>query len=179
MSIYTAMIQPVLDEVGSKAPAALIESLMRLDPNNEGSTRTLDGLSGPYFRAEAAACAAMFDLDPNLATEIAGSVGYRPAPATPPVLLYKVELPAMLPDFPDPGTSFFVSLDGEKFYETSTDVTTAPLEALQEFWAACEPRYDPALKVTHLHVHATARYVRSLAHNGWPVTEIAWQGASA
>ena len=95
------------------------------------------------------------------------------------VSIFRVDMPAA-PEigYPEPGSSWFISLDGEKFYEAGTDVTTAPLEALQAFWAECEPRYDPEAKVTHCRVHATVAYVRGLRHNGWAVTEIAWEGGA-
>jgi hypothetical protein len=77
-SLYTALIAPILEDVGSQADPALIEALMRLDPADGGcSVRTLDGLSREDFRSDVLACAEEYALDPAYATRLAETVGYR------------------------------------------------------------------------------------------------------
>lgn len=75
--VYRGLISRVLGERGLTLDPALIECLMRLDPVDEGSVRTLDGLSREDFEESVVECAAMVAADPAGAYELAVTVGYR------------------------------------------------------------------------------------------------------
>jgi hypothetical protein len=93
------------------------------------------------------------------------------------VAIFRVDMPAA-PDlgYPEAGSAFFVSLDGERFYPTDTDPTHAALPALQAFWDSCQVTEPDHEGVRHGVIAASRRYLRLLR---WPVTELRWERPEA
>lgn len=99
--------------------------------------------------------------------------------ATATVSIIRTDLPANPSlGYPEPGSVWWTSLDGETFYPAGTDTSTAPLADLQEFWSRARGQGAPdADGKTWGYIGAYRSYIhQSARESGWPVTELEWRG---
>lgn len=93
------------------------------------------------------------------------------------IVILRVDLPAA-PDlgYPEPGSVWFTSLDGEAFYPADGDTSVAPPEEVKRFWARCHdgvPMPEEGEGLVRCAIGADRAYIRaSAARNGWTLTEL-------